>query len=49
MKKLRIVIIITLLGLISTGLTAQIEDPGKAIPADPRLKLVSWIMVSPII
>ncbi len=39
MTKLRIVIILTLLGFISTVLVAQIVDPSKAIPADPSIKI----------
>lgn len=37
MKKIRVLIILTLLGLISTGLFAQIGDPNKAIPDDPSI------------
>jgi zinc protease len=39
MTKLRFVIILSLLGLLSSGLFAQIGDRGKAIPADPAIKI----------
>lgn len=39
MTKLRFVIIITLLGLLSTRLFAQIRDNDNVIPADPAIKI----------
>jgi zinc protease len=39
MKKLRLLSIVVLLGIVFTQISAQIQDPGKAIPADPNIKI----------
>jgi len=39
MKKLKLLLILVLWGFVLTGISAQIQDPDKPIPADPNIKI----------
>ncbi len=39
MKNFRLLSIVVLLGFVFTGISAQIQDPDKPIPADPNIKI----------